>query len=276
MKVAVLSGKGGTGKTLVSVNLASVMNNSTYIDCDVEEPNGRLFFKPENIKTKDVKVMLPFQDPSKCTGCKECVNHCRFNALCIVNKKVMVFPEVCHSCGLCMKVCETGAISKEYKTVGIVEEGKHNDTLVLSGILNMGEASGVPVIKELLKQKTTDNVVIDCPPGSACVVMESIKDADYCVLVAEPTIFGVSNLDMVYNLVKIFNKKFGVVLNKAEDGVNLAKEYCIKNNIDIVGTIKFDKNLGLLNSKGLIVSEEKKEYKDLFTGILAKIQEVAR
>ena len=271
MKIAILSGKGGTGKTLLSVNLATVMGNATYIDCDVEEPNGHLFFKPQITLEKEVKIYLPVQDVAKCNGCRKCVDFCKFNALAYVNKKLVVFDEVCHSCEGCKMLCEPGAITMRPKTIGIIKEGFHNNNKVNTGILNMGEASGVPIIKELLKSCNDDNVVVDCPPGSACVVMESIRDVDYCVLVAEPTIFGVHNLNMVYNLVKIFDKKLGVVLNKCIDGENIAEEYCNKHDIKVLGRIEFSKELGEINSNGLIASEVSDKYHNLFEGIYNNI-----
>lgn len=274
MKIAVLSGKGGTGKTLLSVNLASVLNNATYIDCDVEEPNGHLFFKPQNVKEESVNVLLPVQDITKCIDCRKCVNFCKFNALAMVNKKLIVFDEVCHSCEGCKMLCDTGAISMTPKEIGKIYEGTHKDTKVLTGILNMGEASGVPIIKKLLANRTEENIVIDCPPGSACVVMESIRDVDYCVLVAEPTIFGVHNLNMVYNLVKLFNKKFGVVLNKCIDGENIAEDFCKKNDIKVLGRIPWDIELGKINTSGQIASEN--GYKEMFEGILSNILKEAQ
>ena len=276
MKIAILSGKGGTGKTLLSVNLATVMGNATYIDCDVEEPNGHLFFKPQITLEKEVKIYLPVQDVAKCNGCRKCVDFCKFNALAYVNKKLVVFDEVCHSCEGCKMLCEPGAITMRPKTIGIIKEGFHNNNKVNTGILNMGEASGVPIIKELLKSCNDDNVVVDCPPGSACVVMESIRDVDYCVLVAEPTIFGVHNLNMVYNLVKIFDKKLGVVLNKCIDGENIAEEYCNKHDIKVLGRIEFSKELGEINSNGLIASEVSEKYHNLFEEIYNNILREAK
>ena len=273
MKIAVLSGKGGTGKTLVSVNLASIVKNSTYIDCDVEEPNGHLFFKPEEVKTKEVKVKIPVVDQDTCNGCRKCVEFCKFNALAYINDKLIIFDEICHSCGGCMLVCPENAISERDKTIGKIEEGMSEDVTAITGILNMGEASGVPIIGEILDKdfEGDETVVIDSPPGSACIVMESIKDVDYCILVAEPTVFGVHNLDMVYELVKLFDKPHGVVLNKCLDGKNPAEEYCIEKDIKILGRIAYYKELGTLNSNGLIASRDNNKYKDLFSNILNEV-----
>ncbi len=281
MKIAVLSGKGGTGKTLVSVNLAASAKESTYIDCDVEEPNGHLFFKPKDIKSEDINIKIPLVDYNLCNGCRKCVEFCKFNALAYIKNKVMVFDDVCHSCGGCMLFCPEKAISEKDKKIGEVQKGIYGDVTVISGMLNTGEASGVPIIKKLLSYDIENNgntaggklTFIDCPPGSACVVMESIKDADYCVLVAEPTIFGVHNLEMVYELVKLFHKLHGVVLNKCMDGENPAEKFCLDRNINILGKIPFESELGTLNSNALITVRENKKYKDMFSDILHKITE---
>jgi MinD superfamily P-loop ATPase len=274
MKIAVLSGKGGTGKTLVSVNFAYSAENSSYIDCDVEEPNGFLYFKPEKVNGKDIKVKIPYVDQEKCIGCRGCVDFCNFNALAYTGKKLLIFEDICHSCGGCMLVCPAGAITEKYKSIGKIEIGESGNVSVFTGILNIGEASGIPLIKELMKEsdKKDNNInIIDCPPGSACIVMESINDADYCVLVAEPSVFGAHNLEMVHELVELFNKPSGVILNKYSDGINPSEKFCIDRNINILGKINYSKEIGSLNSEGKIISEEKDEYKKLFSSLLEKI-----
>lgn len=272
MKVAVLSGKGGTGKTLLSVNMAAVAKNSKYIDCDVEEPNGHLFFKPKELDVEKVTVKVPIVDKELCNGCRKCVDFCKYNALAYINNKLIIFDDICHSCGGCVLFCPQNALSEIEKPIGVVQKGISENVNISSGILNMGESSGVPIIKELLKDvnQIESSVIIDCPPGSACIVMESIKDADYCILVAEPTIFGVHNLNMVYELVKLFNKPYGVVLNKCLDGVNPAEEFCIEKGIIILGKIPFDNELGKLNSNALIAARESIKYRDLFTELFQK------
>lgn len=272
LNIAVLSGKGGTGKTLVSVNLASVSGNSNYVDCDVEEPNGHLFFKPQNIQRESITTEVPLVDHDKCIGCKKCVDFCKFNAL-AYSKKLIVFEDICHSCGGCMLVCPEDALDKKKKPIGVIEKGHSLDVNVFSGILNPGEASGTPIIESLLEnlRGSAHTTVIDCPPGSACIVMDSIKDADYCVLVAEPTLFGAHNLNMVYELVSLFKKPFGVVLNKTVDGDNPSREFCLENNINILCDIPFDAHLGTLNSNSFIVSREEDKYKRLFESLLDAI-----
>lgn len=270
MKIAVLSGKGGTGKTLVSVNLSAAARESVYIDCDVEEPNGHLFFKPENVKMKEIAVKLPIVDENACTGCRKCVDFCNFNALAYIKEKLYLFEEVCHSCGGCMLLCPEKALSEREKVIGKIQTGKSENVTVISGFLNTGEESGVPIIKELIEisDENKDLTIIDCPPGSACVVMESIKDADYCILVAEPTLFGAHNLNMVYELVNHFNKPHGVILNKCMGPENPSEAFCIDNGVKILGKIPFDNELGTLNSNALISVRESEKFYDLFKGLL--------
>jgi MinD superfamily P-loop ATPase len=276
MKIAVLSGKGGTGKTFVSVNLACAADKSVYVDCDVEEPNGYLFLKPENTKKLPVAVSVPEVDMSKCTGCRKCVEFCRYNALALIKKKFLIFYEVCHSCGGCSVICPEKAISEKDREIGTIENGTSENVTILTGCLNTGEVSGVPIIKGLMeKMPNQGTTVIDCPPGSACIVMESIRKADFCILVAEPTLFGVHNLEMVYNLVKLFKKPFGVVLNKCLPEENPAEKFCIDKKINILAKIPFNQDLGKLNSKGLIAVRETKQYKELFQKLLKDVEKEA-
>lgn len=277
MKFAVLSGKGGTGKTLLSVNLAAVAENAAYYDCDVEEPNGHLFFKPEQVTEEVVSVKTPEVDTVRCIGCRKCAEFCKFNAIAVIQEKAVVFLDVCHPCGGCVLVCPEHAMQETMRPIGKIMRGYSGRTSVTSGVLNLGEESGVPIIRALLqdmKRNPNKLTIIDCPPGSACVVMESIIDADFCILVAEPTIFGVHNLNMVYELVQLFRKPCGVVLNKCLDGENPAEHFCMAHGIPIVGRIPFDRELGRLHSDSEIVSQVDERYRQLFSCILKSVQEV--
>ncbi|MDD4564476.1 MAG: ATP-binding protein [Eubacteriales bacterium] len=279
MRIAVLSGKGGTGKTLVSVNLAAAAKTSTYIDCDVEEPNGYLFFKPEGVHEEEISVKIPKVNNKLCDGCRKCVDFCKFNALAYIKNKLVVFDEVCHSCGGCTMLCPEKALTEKENVIGKVQKGTSNQVTIYTGILNTGEASGVPIIKKLLAENNLDTnkkIFIDCPPGSACIVMESIKDADYCVLVAEPTLFGTHNLNMVYELVKLFNKPFGAVLNKCLEEENPAEKFCLEKNIKILSRIPFDTELGKLNSNAEIAVNKNEKYCDMFSSLLKTVTKEVR
>lgn len=287
MNIAVLSGKGGTGKTLLSVNMAAASKSATYIDCDVEEPNGYLFFKSEEIIEENVSVKIPEVDKELCSGCRKCVDFCKFNALAFIKKAPIVFGDICHSCGGCSLLCPENAITEKDKVIGKIEKGKSQGIDIYTGILNTGEVSGVPIIEKLLEEnrksssngEVSNNIegnerlsIIDCPPGSACIVMESIKDADFCVLVAEPTAFGAHNLEMVYELVSLFGKPFGVVLNKCLDGENPSEEFCKEKGIKILGRVPFEKELGELNSNAKIAARESERYNKLFKNILETVK----
>lgn len=279
MRIAVLSGKGGTGKTLASVNLAAAAGHAAYCDCDVEEPNGALYFKPEAVKTKTVSVHVPEVDHERCDGFRACVDFCRFNALAYINGRVKVFEDICHACGGCSIVCPTHAISEKEKVVGEVQRGMSLDVSVGSGILKPGEPSGTPIIKELLGQEGPDEKgklqIVDCPPGSACIVMDSIKDADYCLLVAEPTVFGAHNLAMVHELVQVFGKPHGVLLNKCHGSENPAEAYCLEHHVPILARLPFDTELGTLNAEGRIAARENPNWQAFFSGLLETIEKEA-
>ncbi len=277
MRVAVLSGKGGAGKTLVSVNLACAANADTYLDCDVEEPNAHLFLRPRILAEKQIFVKAPRVDANRCTGCRVCVDFCRFNALALIRGKPLVFYEVCHSCGGCSLFCPEKAITEVDRRVGVVEEGKTGGLRVFTGRLDMGEISGVPIIKALLEHLPEQGLcILDCPPGSGCAVMESIREADFCLLVAEPTRFGVHNLAMVHTLVKLFKKPLGVVINKWQPGsTDPAHAFCTENDVPILATIPFDEVLGKLNSEGKIAVQEIPAYRELFETLAATLQKGA-
>lgn len=274
MKVAVLSGKGGTGKTFVSVNLAAAAQNATYIDCDVEEPNGSLFLKPENVTVTTVHTLLPAFDAGRCNGCRKCVDFCRFNALAFIKGKPKVFPEICHSCGGCVLVCPAGAVSEHKRPVGRVERGMHGRVSVVSGVLNLGEASAVPVIRAALAEGLTEegHTIIDCPPGSGCPVLESVSASDACLLVAEPTAFGLHNLQMVVEMVRLLSKPCGIVINKMEAPYEPLEEYCRQSGIPVLSRIPYGETLARLNAAAQIACEQDPGSRLLFDALLQRME----
>lgn len=277
MKIAVLSGKGGTGKTFVSVNLAATAEQATYLDCDVEEPNGRLFLKPQSTKKQAVTIRVPSFDAGTCSGCRKCVDFCRFNALVYVREKPMVFAEVCHSCGGCTLVCPTGAVTETEKTVGAVETGFSDQIHVVTGVMNLGEVSGIPIIKAVLAHAAPAEglTIIDCPPGSACPVMESVQDADYCVLVTEQTAFGLHNLEMVYELVTLLGKPCGIVVNKADGEYPPLDQFFAVHSIPVLCRIPYHEHLASLGADAQIGVLCDHDMAELFRGLLADIRKEA-
>lgn len=274
--IAFLSGKGGTGKTFLTVNLASAAPSAIYIDCDVEEPNGHLFFRPMWQSSDKVCVPLPEMDSALCDGCRKCANFCAFNALAWANDHLLLFEELCHGCGGCLLVCPHGALRETRREIGEKKEGTSDGVRVLSGFLNPGEATGVPIIRALLTQPDAGrSVFIDCSPGSSCMVSESIRGADYCVLVAEPTRFGAHNLRMVHELLRLYKKPYGVVLNKCLPGEDPSADFCLAHGIPVLARISFDERLGLLNSNARIAAREDEGFREKFRALLLRIEKEA-
>jgi MinD superfamily P-loop ATPase len=276
MRVAVLSGKGGAGKTFVSVNLAATAKSAVYIDCDVEEPNGRLYWKPNIESETPVSVLIPEFDAAKCSGCRKCVEFCRFHALIFVKGNPMLFPSVCHSCGGCSLVCPENAVMEVPRPVGTIEKGARDGVHVVTGILNTGEESAVPTIKAALCAGGDDDfTVIDCPPGSSCGVMESVKDADCCLLVAEPTAFGFHNFKMVHRLSVLLKKPCGVVINKADALYKPLEDYCAAQGLPVLLRVPYSERLAELGAAGEIAVEHDSEIAKAFGGLLSAIREGA-
>lgn len=275
MKIAVLSGKGGAGKTFISTNLSRVSNNSYYLDCDIEEPNGHLFFNRENIIYKNIYKKIPSFNEKKCIKCKSCVDNCNFNAISFINNRIYIFDEMCHSCGACIYLCEEKALTYEKTNIGRIEIAKDKNTNILSGFLNIKQSSGGEIISSLMTEvKDLNNVdiIIDAPPGVDCNVMDSIYKADYCIVVAEPTIFGLENFKMVHSLLNLFNKPFGVIVNKALEEENLIEKYCKEKAIYIYKTFFFDKEISNSISNGTLLVDDRYEYKVIFEAILEDIK----
>ena len=271
MKIAVLSGKGGAGKTFVASNLAASLGQAVYVDCDVEEPNGRLFLKPQNVLETVVSQKVPSFDPLKCTGCRKCVDLCKFNALIYIKGTPKLFTEVCHSCGLCALACPEEAITEADRPVGHIEKGSHGNTQVITGILNPGEASGVRVIQAALEEAKGDKVIIDCPPGSACSVQESIGNADFCILTAEPTAFGFHNFQMVYELVQLLGKPCGVVINKMEQAFEPLENFCREHQIPVLMRIPYRSDLAQWISQGELACEKDPNLREEFLSMAKRI-----
>lgn len=273
MRVAVLSGKGGTGKTMLAVNLAALEESGLYLDCDVEEPDGHLFFRPERPSVTPVEVPVPVVDTALCDGCQECVGFCRYHALAWTGKKVLVFPEICHSCGGCALVCPRKAIREEKRAVGQLEEGLSGNTRVISGILSPGEASGTPVIQALLARVAGKrDLIMDGPPGTGCMVAETLRAADYCLLVAEPTRYGAHNLEMVHQLVRAWNRPCGVVLNKVDSGDNPSLAYARSAGLAVLGAIPFDLELTRLGAAGEIAVHRNETFRQTLLTIRGNME----
>ena len=232
MIISIASGKGGTGKTTVSTNLALSLNNVQLIDCDVEEPNSNIFLNADMDISEDVNIEIPKIDSNKCDYCGKCSKFCAYNALAVLPSDVLVFPELCHSCGGCEIVCPQHAISWDKRSVGKIEHGISKGIDFWHGLLNIGEIQTIPVIKALKKKiDRTKNVIIDAPPGTSCPVIETISISDYCILVTEPTPFGLHDLKLAVEVVKHMDIPFGVIINRNGVGNNEVERYCKNENI---------------------------------------------
>ncbi len=272
LNIGILSGKGGTGKTTVATNLATILN-ANYIDCDVEEPNGFIFLKPTEVKSRDVLVEYPVINSNNCTLCNECVDVCQFKALARLRKEILVFEQLCHACGACQYVCKYGAITYKERTIGVIEEGKYNNSICKRGILNIGEPMAVPVIKELLKDVTTGLNILDLSPGTSCNIVNSLHSTDFALLVTEPTKFGLHDLKMAVKLVKEFDIKMGLVINKNIEGDTLIRDYCSEEGIIVLGEIPYSRSAAKAYSNGQMLIELD-DYKKVFEDIALKLKEV--
>lgn len=272
MNIAILSGKGGTGKTTVSTNL-SIILNSNYIDCDVEEPNGFIFLKPDNIDKKNVEVDIPIIDETKCKLCGKCSEVCNFNALGKGKSRIMVFDKLCHNCGACSIACPTKALQYTKKTIGLIEEGKKDNIICKRGVLNIGEPIAVPILKELLQELPSGINLLDSPPGTSCNVVTTLQYADRAILVTEPTLFGLHDLKMAVELVKILKIPFGLIINKYDENNDLLEKYIEKENIYILGHIPYKKEIAKVYSKGNMIIDIV-EYREIFQDIARNIEEV--
>lgn len=274
MNIAVLSGKGGTGKTTVSTNLASALKLN-YVDSDVEEPNGFLFLNPEIEERKKVMVEYPIIDKDKCTLCGECARVCQFNSLAKVKDKIMLFQNLCHSCGACEVACKYGAITYGERETGLIEIGKTENGYCSRGILNIGEPMAVAVIKNLLKEVEGKYNLIDCPPGTSCNIVNVLKYADAAILVTEPSQFGFHDLAIAVEVVRMFKIPFGIIINKDDGKDNMIRKYCKKENIELIGSIPYRRDIAQAYSKGETLYNNSK-FKSIFEELASRTKEVLK
>lgn len=278
MIISVASGKGGTGKTLVATSLAFSLKDSEQVqllDCDVEEPNAHVLLKPVITSSESVYIPVPKVDEDKCTYCGKCAQVCVYHAIVVLGEHVLTFPQLCHGCGACSYLCPENAITEEGKEGGIVEWGHSDGIEFAHGKPNVGEAMAPPIIKKVKEQASNNRVVIvDAPPGTSCPVVESIKDSDFCILVTEPTPFGLNDLMLAVETVRELNIPFGVIINRVGVGYGDVEKYCLEENIPIMLTIPLDTEIARLYSKGITLVEGMPQWKSSFIEVLDGIREM--
>ena len=265
MRVAVASGKGGTGKTTVATSLAGELASRgekvAYIDCDVEAPNGHIFMRPSITASMPVEVPVPLFDDAKCTGCGKCCEVCRFNALACLKDRVLAFHELCHGCGACSMVCPAGAVTETTRSIGLVESGTAGAVDFLGGKLSVGEPMATPVIRALLKRMPEDGVaVLDAPPGASCPVVETISSADLVLLVAEPTPFGLNDLAIAVETVRKLGVPAGVVVNRSGAGDGRLVEYCAREGLPVLAVIPDDRKIAEAYARGVMPAHVHDEF----------------
>ncbi|MBD3378967.1 MAG: P-loop NTPase [Candidatus Omnitrophica bacterium] len=281
MIIAVASGKGGTGKTTVATNLSlSIEGEKQLLDCDVEEPNSHIFIKPEAVEKGTVYVRTPEVDPEKCVLCGKCAEVCAYNAIAVIPSsdtskgRVMVFEELCHSCGACSYLCPAACINEKPRKIGIVETGSRGALSFAAGTLNIGEAMAPPVIRAVKKKADGNTVIIDAPPGTSCPVITAVKGADFCVLVTEPTPFGLNDLVLAVEVLREMNIPFGVVINRSDLGDGKTAGYCAKEGIPILMEIPFSREIASAYAGGIPAVEAFPEMKKDFADLLARIRKI--
>jgi MinD superfamily P-loop ATPase len=278
MIISIASGKGGTGKTLVATSLALALKDNhkvKLLDGDVEEPNDHVFLKPKISGSEPVFTLVPKIDEAKCTRCGKCAEVCAYNAIAVLGEHVLTFHELCHGCGACSYLCPEKAISEEERPTGVVEWGGVDGIDFVQGRLTVGEAMPSPVIRQVKRHNDSEGIaIIDSPPGTSCPVVTTIEGSDFCLLVTEPTPFGLNDLVLAVETVRQLGIANGVVLNRAGVGDNSVEDYCRKENIPILLTIPLDTEIARLYSRGITLVEGRPEWKEKFVGLFERIKEI--
>jgi MinD superfamily P-loop ATPase len=283
MRLAVASGKGGTGKTTVSAALTSLWKRPVIaVDLDVEEPNLHLFLKPKLSGHQEASLEIPVVDKTKCTRCGACSDLCRFKAISLLGEFILTFPEMCHACGGCLAVCPEGALTPGSRVLGEIEWGKTPKAHFIMGRLRVGEAMSPPLMRQVkaklaeLNEDKTADIIIDAPPGVSCPAVNAVMDSDVILLVTEPTPFGAYDLKLAYEAFAPMGKPMGVVINRAGIGDHTVYDYCQRMGIEILAEIPFERRIAEAYSRGKVVPIVLPTIKPLFIRLMDKINVLAQ
>lgn len=281
MIISIASGKGGTGKTTIATNLAVSLadekEKTQFLDCDVEAPNAHLFLKPDIYATEKVGTLVPQVNLDQCDFCGKCDEMCQFSAIAVVGKTVLTFPELCHSCKGCMMVCPQEAITESTRELGVLEKGTIGNIEFISGSLRIGEAMSPPLIKEVKKAIKPHHIsIIDAPPGTSCPVVAALKGSDFSILVTEPTPFGLNDLILAVEVVKILGIPFGIVINRSDVGDNRIVEYAKREGIPILLEIPDQQEIAEAYSRGVMMTEIFPAWKERLRELYQKIRTMLR
>ncbi|HOC90786.1 MAG TPA: ATP-binding protein [bacterium] len=278
--IAVASGKGGTGKTTVAVNLALTFSRAgkktLLLDCDVEAPNAHIFLGTEGMESSRVTVRVPVVDESKCDACGACGKACRFSAIVSLGGKALTFPSLCHACGGCVIACPTKAISEGEREIGAAFRGMFHGVDFAYGKLRIGEAMSPPLIRVVKKFKSdAELTIVDSPPGTSCPVVQSVRGSDYVALVTEPTPFGLHDLKLAVEMIREIGIPFGCIVNRAEAGDRRAHDFCLENDIPVIGAIPDDRRAAEAYSRGIPLIDALPDFKLLFEELGGRLIETA-
>ncbi len=278
MIISIASGKGGTGKTLVATSLALSLKDRykvKLLDCDVEEPNDYIFLRPVITEREVVCIPVPKIDEGKCIYCGKCAEVCAYHAIAVLPKSVLVFPNLCHGCGACSCFCLQMAITETPRVIGAVESGYADGIDFVQGTLNVSEAMPTPVIRKVKDLVTHEGIsIIDVSPGTSCPVVASIRGSDFCLLVTEPTPFGLNDLILAVETVKKLGIPCGVVVNRAGTDNGKVEDYCLKENLPVLLTIPLDTDIARFYSRGITLVEGLPQWKEHFIKLYHRIQEL--